>query len=117
MHELPITQSIVRLCVEEMEKHNVKKVNSIKIKVGELSGLVPECIQYYFDIISKDTKANGAKIVIEKLPIKIECLKCGYITESHKGEIKCLKCGSTDIKIIGGFEYILDSMEVDDDGN
>lgn len=70
MHELPITQSIINISCEEAVKHNVKKVRKIKIKVGELTGLVPQSIQYYFDIISKGTIIEGAVLDVEKYRLK-----------------------------------------------
>lgn len=118
MHELPVTESIVRIAVEEAEKHNVKKINEIRIKVGELSGLVPECIQHYFDIVSEGTKVHGAKLVIFKIPITMKCLDCGFDGETKSfQENKCPVCGSSSMKMSGGNEFYIDSMEVDDDGN
>jgi hydrogenase nickel incorporation protein HypA/HybF len=118
MHELPITESIVRICSEEAKKHNVKKVNEIKIKVGELSGLVPECLQSYFDIVSKDTIIQGAKLNIIKIPIIMECTECRARIELQKAKENCCAvCGSTKLKMVNGNEYYIDSMEVDEDGD
>lgn len=114
MHELPITQSIVRISVEEAEKHNAKKVNEIKIKVGELSGLVPECIQYYFDILSKGTLSEGAVIKVDKVMMNMKCKECGFIIELNKAEgHKCPECGSSNVKIEGGNEFYIESMEIE----
>lgn len=114
MHELPITQSIVRISVEEAEKHNAKSVKEIKIKVGELSGLVPECIQYYYDLLSKGTIAEGAVIKMEKVLMNIKCKDCGYTVELKKAEEhKCAACGSSNVKIEGGNEFYIESMEIE----
>lgn len=60
MHELSITQSIVNIAAETAAKHQVKRVNEIRIRIGEYSGIVPQCVQQYFDILSKGTAAEGA---------------------------------------------------------
>jgi len=115
MHELPITQSIVRIAVEEAEKHNIKKINEIRLKIGELSGLVPECIQQYFDFVSYGTAAEGAQIIITKIPITMKCVSCGFIGETDSFvNNKCPVCSSINMKIEGGNEFYIDSMEVDD---
>lgn len=115
MHELPITQSIVRIATEEAEKHKVNKINEIRLKIGELSGLVPECIQQYFDFASKGTAAEGAQIIITKIPITMKCADCGYSGEPDSfTNNKCPICSSIDMKLIGGNEFYIDSMEVDD---
>lgn len=118
MHELPITESIVRIVTEEAEKHKVKKVNEIKLKVGELSGLVPECIQYYFDMISSGTRIEGAQIKVIKVPITMKCEVCNYTGETDKFVNNiCPRCSSKDMKMVGGNEFYIDSMEVENDGD
>lgn len=114
MHELPITQSIVNICSEEVEKHNSGKVTKIKIKIGELSGIVPECIQTYFDIISSGTKVEGAQLDIEKVPLKFKCSTCGFSGNMDLNVDNCPSCGSNELKISGGNEFYIDSMEVED---
>lgn len=118
MHELPITQSIVKIACEEAEKHNAKKVYEIRIKVGELSGLVPECIQYYYDIVSEGTIAKGAKIIVDKVQMKMHCNECSYEDEFSNVEgSSCPRCGSNSVKVLGGNEFYIESMEVENDGD
>lgn len=117
MHELAVTEGILKICEEEYKKNNFKKINEIRIKVGELTGLVPNCIDYYFEIISSNTIAEGAKLIINKLPIKIHCKECSYEGEIGKGEYACPKCKSYSINIINGREFYVDSLEVDKDGD
>jgi len=113
MHELPVTKSILNITVEEAEKHKAKKVKDIKIKIGELTGLVPVSIQYYFDIISKGTIAEGANVIIDKIPIKVLCKNCGHNYDASTKDFKCMKCESENIKITGGNEFYIDSIEIE----
>lgn len=117
MHELPVTQSIVNICSEEAEKNNAKHVSKITLKIGELSGLVPDCIQYYFDIISEKTIVQGAELNIEKVPVRMVCNSCGYEGDMNLETFDCPKCKSKDVKTVGGKEFYIDTMEVDDIGN
>lgn len=114
MHELPITESIVRIAVEEAEKNKVSKINEIRLKIGELSGLVPECIQQYFDFVSNGTVAEGAKIIITKIPVTMKCEICNY-TGSIDDFVdnKCPICGGLKMHMSGGNEFYIDSMEVE----
>ena len=54
MHELSVTEGILKICKDEEKKNNFKSIKEIRIKVGELTGLVPSCIDYYFNVISKN---------------------------------------------------------------
>lgn len=113
MHELSVTKGIIKLCIEEGEKHKVKKINKINIKVGELTGLVPNCISYYFNIAAKGTIAEEAEIVIEKVPVSIQCETCSFEGKLGKNQYYCPKCNGSKYKIIKGREFYLDTMEVD----
>ena len=113
MHEYPITQSIINISVEEAKKHNSKKINEIRLKIGELTGLMPESLQIYFDMISVGTLAEGAKLLIIKVPVKFTCQKCLIESEVKGGLYKCPNCQSIDIKITSGNEYMIESLEVE----
>ncbi|WP_027624750.1 hydrogenase maturation nickel metallochaperone HypA [Clostridium lundense] len=111
MHELSLTESIVKICSEEALKNNLKRIEEIRLKVGELSGIVPDCIQYYFNIISKDTVLKGAVIKVEKIPMEIQCKDCNNICTVNKINFCCPNCGSFNIKILKGNEFYIDSIK------
>lgn len=113
MHELSVTENIIRISSEEAERHNARKVKEIRIRVGELSGLIPDCMQFYFDIASKGTRVEGAVLKIEKIPISIKCSECGHTEELSSRSYTCSNCGSSNIKIIRGNEFLIDSLEVE----
>ncbi len=113
MHELAITQSILDIARNAAEEHGAKKVQSVRIMLGEYSGVVPQCIQYYFDVISKGTVAEGAVLDIRRLPVRIHCNACGEESEIERLHVSCPLCGSTDLKLIQGREFYIESMEVE----
>ena len=78
MHELAITEGIMNAAVPAAESAGAKKILEIRLKIGELSGVLPEYIQYYFNIISKGTVAEGAKLVSQTIPVQIKCPDCGF---------------------------------------
>jgi hydrogenase nickel incorporation protein HypA/HybF len=113
MHELSVVQNIIRISCEEAEKHGAEVVKEIRIKVGELSGLIPSCIQAYFDIASRGTKVEGALLKIEKVSIAIRCNECGYEGELPVRYYTCSMCNSYNIKVTRGKEFLIDSLEVE----
>lgn len=113
MHELSVTKGLLKICIEEGERYKVKKINKVNIMVGELTGLVPNCISYYFNIVAKGTIAEGTEIVIKKIPVSIYCEECGFEGELGKNNYCCPKCSGSKYKIIKGREFYLDTMEVD----
>ena len=113
MHELAVTKGLLKICLEEGEKHKIKKIRKINIKVGELTDLLPACIEYYFNIVSKDTIAENTKINVEKIPVEIKCNEWGYSGVLGKNNYVCPKCKGIVYEITKGKEFYLDTMEVD----
>lgn len=114
MHELAVTENIIRICCDEVKRHNVQRVLEVRLEIGELKGLVPNCIQYYFDIASKGTPAEGAKIIINKIPITMKCKKCGNEKEVTPCiNYTCENCGSGDFSMVKGNEFLIQSLEVE----
>lgn len=113
MHELAITQSILDISRKAAEEHGATRVKSVRIMLGEYSGVVPQCIQYYFDVISKGTVAEGALLDIRRLPVVIHCHGCGRDSTIDKRHIACPLCGNTDLKLLQGREFYIESLEAE----
>ena len=113
MHELAITQSILDIARKAADEHGAKRVKSVRIMLGQSSVVVPQCIQYYFDVISKDTIAEGAVLDIQRLPVVIHCNSCQKESQIDRLHVSCPLCGSTDLKLIQGREFYIESLEVD----
>ena len=71
MHELSITQSILDIAKQVAQEHGATKVKTVHIKLGEYSGVVPQCVQDYFDVISQGTIAQGAVLDIHRKPLDV----------------------------------------------
>ena len=78
MHELSMAQGILNAVLETAEQNSATEVTEIVIEIGKLAMLNPEQVKFMLDVLSKDTIAENAKIVIENLEVEIECEKCGF---------------------------------------
>lgn len=89
------------------EKNGGKKVTKITLKVGLMSGVVPSYIQSFFDVISKETIANGAEIILEPDPAVFICPKCGEKTvyEALGPEYVCGNCGNRALRLSSGHGF------------
>lgn len=113
MHELAITEGIIKIAVETAKQNNANKILNIKLKCGDFSGVVPQLIQEYFNIVSEGTIAQGAKLIIDRVPIRIRCFDCNTEGQIEKSSIKCPNCGRFNYRIISGKEFYIDSVEVE----
>ena len=113
MHELAIVEGILEAAVPEAKKHGAERILAIHLRIGELSGVIPACIQEYFTIAAAGTMAENAKLSVERIPAAIECSACGYSGALGKRRMRCPNCESTDFRLTAGREYFVDSLEVE----
>lgn len=115
MHELPITESILKIVLAHAEKNDVRQVVRIHLRIGKLSDLEDEWVQRYFDYLSKGTLAEGAELKIERTPVRMQCSNCDtpYEVEiAAMGHTVCPACGEKNGTLISGREYFIKEMEV-----
>jgi hydrogenase nickel incorporation protein HypA/HybF len=113
MHELAITQSVLNIAVEYATRANATRVTDLYLVIGQLSSVMDDSVQFYWDIISRDTLCEGARLHFERVPATMLCLDCGH-TYTLPGElVACPQCGSTAVKVIAGEEFRLDSIGVE----
>lgn len=113
MHEYGVTQSLVATAVEEAQKAGAKKITEIRLVIGDLSTFIDESIQMYFDIISKGTMAEGAKLVFNRIPAEFQCRSCGYKFNKPDSGFECPECGGLGFPTGVGKEFYIESLEAE----
>ena len=113
MHELAVTQSMFELVMEQAQKVGAKKVGRINLVVGELSGIVGDCVEFYLDLLSRGTIAEGAELSFIMVPLKARCRNCCKSFEPKELDWACPYCGNVGMEIEAGRELFLESIEVE----
>lgn len=112
MHELSVTESILDIVLTHAKKAKATRVTAVNIVVGKLSSIVDDSVQFYWDIVSQDTICAGAKLNFERIPAQLLCLNCGNTYILDQELTPCPTCQSSQVKVISGEEFHLDSIEV-----
>ncbi len=113
MHESVITQNMLTTVLDEAKAANARKVTRISLTVGELSGVVSECVQFYFDILKKDTIASEAVIEFKPVPARLRCRDCQAEFHPQDELWVCPNCSSRSVEIREGRDCTIDSIEVE----
>jgi hydrogenase nickel incorporation protein HypA/HybF len=113
MHELSITESILSIVLEKANEAHASKVSKINLVIGELSGVVDECVQFYFDFLSKDTIAAEATLSFLRSPTQLRCRNCATVFAPQNGNWACPNCQEQSIEIISGRQLYVESIEVE----
>jgi hydrogenase nickel incorporation protein HypA/HybF len=113
MHEYSITQSILSLALEKANEAKASRINRITLVLGELSGVVDDCVQFYFEFLSKDTIASGANLSFERMPTKLRCRNCESVFIPVNYNWSCPDCHGAQVEILSGRECYMESIEVE----
>jgi hydrogenase nickel incorporation protein HypA/HybF len=112
MHELSIAQSILDIVREYVPEPRSAAVQSIKVRLGGLSGVVPESLDFCFSAITSDTSLRQAKLNIERVETQLHCGDCGETSTIEGPIFLCSKCGSPNIKLVSGTELQIVEIEL-----
>jgi hydrogenase nickel incorporation protein HypA/HybF len=113
MHEYHIVESIVKQILEKAKSSCAKKITSVTLILGELSGLQEESIRTYFDNLAKENILEGAKLIIKPVKSKLKCQDCGEIFEHEKSHFSCPKCSGLGVLTNSGKEFYIDNIEIE----
>lgn len=116
MHEMSIAHSILSQTEEIAKENRAQRVNSVKIRVGVLTGVVEDQLLIAFDMYKKQfsgCEETFLNIVYQN--VILQCSECDKLTESNELLIECSHCHSRLVEIIDGQDMILEQVELDKD--
>lgn len=113
MHELSVTESVLEIACRHAEKAKAKKVTDIHLVIGRLSSIVDDSVQFYWNVISKDTICEDATLHFKREPARLVCLDC-QTEYTLENELRpCPNCGSARVRVLSGDEFNLESIEIE----
>lgn len=114
MHELSVTQSILDIALRHAEKADAQRILAINLVIGDLTGFIDESIQFYFDFLTQDTPAQGARLNFERIAPLARCHACGAEYPPPDSRLwTCPECDALGGEVIAGREFSVASIEVE----
>ena len=115
MHELAICQALMNQVETIAMERNAVNVLSIVVGMGPLSGVEEQLLLHAYPVASAGTVAEGARLVIESLPLRVKCTQCGSESDALPNKLVCKRCGDWRTTLISGDELMLMSVELETD--
>jgi hydrogenase nickel incorporation protein HypA/HybF len=113
MHELSIAMSILDAVEEEAAQRNYETVHAIHLKIGALSGVVPDALHSAYALAAENTRFAQTRLVIETIPITAHCSVCGGPRRIQSPQcLQCPDCQTMTPEILEGRELDISSLEV-----
>lgn len=113
MHELALTEKLLKLVLTEAESHQAQKITKIKVSIGELSGIIEDCVEFYFQLSAQNTIAAGAELEFTKCKATLFCPTCEQQFEKNPQDFNCPTCRGLSRLTDLGRECFVESIEVD----
>src|SRR5262245_28092230 len=114
MHELSIALSMIEMASAEVASRGNPRVSALHLKLGPLSGVVKEALLFSYEIGCDGTPLEGSQLVIEEVPVLIECPACGPRSIETVQDLRCPQCGSLDAQVKQGRELELVALELEE---
>lgn len=112
MHELSVAHGILELVQHHVPEDQAADVRAVTVRLGALSGIVADSLDFCFGAIVSGTPYAGASLVIERVPTRATCADCTREFAVNALVFRCPHCEGTRIRIVSGDELQVTSVEM-----
>jgi hydrogenase nickel incorporation protein HypA/HybF len=111
VHELSISNAIAKVVLEHA---GGRPVESVQVRVGALRQIVPDALQFCWEVVRDQPLLERSRLEIEHVPGTVECGECGTWNTLTEFALRCPGCGSGLVTVVAGEEFLVTSIELAD---
>ena len=112
MHEFALTDDLLKLAREEAERAGLERLDKIVVRIGGLSGVFSDSIEFAFEFLRKESEiTKDTELIIEHVDGKAKCSKCGKTFTLDRLFLYCPECETPTLEIIEGKDFLLARLE------
>ncbi len=105
-------QDTLAIALRRAAEEGAQRIHRLTMRIGPLSGVVPEALEFAFDVLAQGTIAEGASLEVERVPILCYCPTCRLEFQPEDLFCECPRCHDSRVEVHGGRELELASLEV-----
>ena len=110
MHELSVSSAVL----DTVLKHAAgRRVTVVSLRIGHLRQVVPDSLAFYFELVSRESLCEGARLEQEYVPAVLRCAGCEREWDPEDAWFRCSGCGGAG-EVIAGNELEVESIEVEE---
>ncbi|HEX3660729.1 MAG TPA: hydrogenase maturation nickel metallochaperone HypA [Acidobacteriaceae bacterium] len=118
MHEVGIASSILEASLAETARRPGARLVSIGVRVGVLSGVDADALQFAFECLVADTDERNVAFSVETCPRVNRCEQCGHEFDSPSNapftDAPCPQCQCRQTRFVSGDQLDLKFIEVEE---
>jgi len=112
MHELSLLENVREILESHAQSQNFAQVTRVTLEIGKLSCVEPEALRFGFDVVMKDSLAEGAELVITEAGGIGLCRQCGRQSIIETLYDPCAECGCPYMDVVQGAEMKIKDLIV-----
>jgi hydrogenase nickel incorporation protein HypA/HybF len=117
VHELSLAYNVVEIVIGALPKDRAFRVRSVRLRVGSLAAVVPEALNFAYDVATEGTALEGSTLQVAVVPAAIHCPRCDRVVELPNAHLFCCPiCDTPCADIRQGQELEVESFELEEDG-
>ncbi len=113
MHEVAIMAEAVRMAEESARAAGARRITGVRLRVGKLSGAVPEAMRFAWDVVRLESLAAGAWLEIESVAAVNWCATCQAQFPCEHPWSECPRCGELSGDVRRGRELEIAAVEIE----
>jgi len=113
MHERAVTESILEIALRHAQQAGATRITDLYLVIGDLSSIVDDSVQFYWDLVSENTPAQGSSLHFSRIATQMSCQDCSQSYTPGDNDFNCPNCGSSHVIIRAGNEFYLESIGVE----
>lgn len=113
MHEMSIAESVLQIVEDAARAEGGRKVNAVWLEIGQLASVEKESLRFCFDVVTRDSIAQGARLEIIETAGQGWCMKCACNVPLTALYEPCPGCGGFQIQVTGGEEMRVKELEIE----
>ncbi len=115
MHEMSIAMGMIDELTRIAQENNAKKVVTVNLKIGKMSGIVTDSLRFVFDAVKLEYPLLSAtEIIVEEVPLIYKCRDCSNLFETDEIYfLSCPDCKSCRLELVSGEELNIENLEIE----
>lgn len=113
MHELGATDQVLKTALRHAEDASAPHITDVYLVNGQCSTITDDSVQFYWEMLSKGTPAEGAKLHFREIGLVMTCADCGRRFSPDHQVVECPHCRGPKVKVVAGQEFYLEAIDVD----
>ena len=113
MHEMSLCESILQIIEDNATSQRYQRVKTVWLEIGNLSGVELEAMRFSFEIVTRGSLAEEAKLEIIEIPGQAWCMQCAKTVSVTQRFDACPDCGGYQLQVTGGEEMRIKELEVE----